>query len=76
MFLASQVEGFSKIYFIRHTKHADKWKEVFKFLGYAFKKGEILFKAYEAHRPGFILLDYDLPADKVKAEIRKTTRRR
>jgi hypothetical protein len=71
MFLAAQVENFSKIYFIRRTEHTSKWEEVSSFLRYAFKKDEGLLKTYKAHRPGFILLDADLLGAEIKERIQK-----
>jgi len=71
MFLASQVEGFSKIFFVRPTKDEGFWKNVEKFLRLAFRSEEGLVKAY--HRPTFIIFDRSLEEnskdDEVKAGI-------
>lgn len=71
MFLASHVEGFSKIYFIRRTKHTDKWEDVATFLRLAFRKNEGALKDYQAHRPGFVFLDPSLEETEIKQRIVK-----
>jgi hypothetical protein len=71
MLLASKVEGFSQIYFIRQTEHKEKWEGVACFLKYAFSKEEGIFKDYIAWKPEFILLDPNIDEKKIKDTIIK-----
>ena len=68
MFLASQVENFSKMYFIRPTSDPEFWKNIERFLRFAFKRNEGIVKTH--HRPSFIVFDRKLLTTS-KDEIKK-----
>lgn len=70
MFLASQVEGFSKMYFVRATGRTSFWKNIGKFLRFAFRRKEGIVKTH--HRPTFIVFDRSLlenSEDEIKEKI-------
>lgn len=70
MFLASQVENFSKMYFIRPTEDEPFWKNIEKFLRYTFRRSEEgIVKTY--HRPAFIIFDRSLEKNQKEEEIKE-----
>jgi len=72
VFLASLVEGFTKIFVIRPTGKEDYWRNIESFLRIVFSKDGI-FKKYEAFRPRFIVFERSLEEkeeiDKIKEII-------
>jgi hypothetical protein len=68
-FLASQVENFSKMYFIRPTTRELYWKEIEKFLNYTFRRSEGVVKT--RHRPSFIIFPRSLEEDRKEDEIKE-----
>ncbi len=72
VFLASLVDGYTKIFVIRPTGKEDFWKNVEGFLRYAFYKDGI-FKKYETFRPRFIIFERSLEEkqeeDRIKEKI-------
>jgi hypothetical protein len=77
MFLSSQVEGFSKIYFVRPTEDEPFWKDVEKFLRYAFGRSDGIVKTH--YRPSFIIfsrsLEKDQKIDEIKERIIETLKK-
>jgi len=69
MFLASQVESFSKMYFIRPTEHRSFWKNTEKFLRFAFRREESIVKTH--HRPTFIIFDRSLLENSKEDEMKE-----
>jgi hypothetical protein len=69
MFLSSQVEGFSKIYFVRPTEEEPFWKDIEKFLRYAFRRSDGIIKTH--HRPSFIIFPRRLEKERNEDEIKK-----
>ena len=69
MFLASQVENFTKMYFIRPTEDEPFWKNIERFLRYTFGRSEGLVKTY--HRPSFIIFPRSLEKNRQVDEIKK-----
>lgn len=69
MFLASQVENFAKIYFIRPTEDEPFWRDIEKFLRYTFRRSEGIIKT--RHRPSFIIFHRSLEKNQKEDEIKE-----
>jgi hypothetical protein len=69
MFLSSQIEGFSKIYFIRPTDDEPFWKDIEKFLRYAFRRSDGIVETH--HRPNFIIFPRSLEKERKEDEIKE-----
>ena len=77
MFLASQVENFTKMFFIRPTEDEPFWKNIERFLRYTFERSEGVVRTY--HRPSFIIfprsLETNRQVDEIKARITEVLRK-
>jgi hypothetical protein len=69
MFLASQVENFTKMFFIRPTEDEPFWKNIERFLRYAFERSDGVVKTY--HRPSFIIFPRSLEKNRQVDEIKE-----
>lgn len=69
MFLASQVEGFNKMYFVRPTGDEGFWKNIEKLLRLAFRSEEGIVST--RYRPRFIIFNRSLERDSKFDEIKK-----
>jgi hypothetical protein len=72
MFLASRVEDFTKMFFIRPTEYPDYWKEIETFLRYTFRKDGIVRTRYQ---PTFIIFDKSLKEDEIKEKVTETLKK-
>lgn len=69
MFLASQVENFTKMYFVQPTEDESFWRSIEKFLRYTFRRNEGMVKTH--HRPSFVIFERRLEKDQKEAEIKQ-----
>lgn len=69
MFLSSQVENFTKMYFVRPTEDEPFWKNIEKLLRYTFRRNEGIVKTH--HRPSFIIFPRSLEKDQKEEEIKE-----
>ena len=69
MLLASQVEGFGKMFFIRPAEDKAYWKAIEKFLRFAFRREDGIVKTH--HRPTFIIFDRNLVENNKSEEIKE-----
>jgi hypothetical protein len=68
VFLASLVDGYTKIFIIRSTGRQEYWKSIERFLRLAFSKCGI-FQNYQAFRPRFILFEPSLEKEEQMDKI-------
>jgi hypothetical protein len=71
VFLASQVEGYAKIYIIRLTQKKQKYENIEHFLQLAFREDGVL-KDYKGWRPRVLTFDLDTSEEDIKKRIIET----